>query len=730
MFALSLSRVSVSGALLLLGAAPGLALADSCDALTCLHSPQANVLIDDGTWFKVGTGGELRDSSVSNGRINLLDTASALGTLVVDAGWLSMQDNSTAVDSTVARGGNMLVVGSATAMGTRVDHGTIEVMQNAVASGTQLNASTMYVDGSATAKNTRVGDSLMTVYGNGHAQQTSIDNGGLMSVAESASALDTLVNQGGVMESVAGTHVHFTTVKRGGLMVLGDRADASDTRLDAGAVLQLKGDAILGGANHVDGQVKFADPAVNGFHTLLIKGPLSGNGQFLMNTDLAALRGDRLQLLGTVSGSHTLVVADSGNAPTGALQKLLLVDGDGSGDFKLHGQTVDAGAYRYQLQQQGDDWYLANLAAVDPVVPPVEPPTDTVDPVDPVDPVTPVTPVDPVSPVTPIEPVSPVAPVEPVSPAQPPRLPQAETLSKGANAAVASHAASAALISAQMNATTGHFGELRSGKDKGGIWTRGYGAEQHLDSGTSRAFQQQVDGMEIGADKALPFADGSLYVGGLIGQGQGRQDFGEASKGKIDSLTVGGYASYLDRSGLYVDGALQYSRLDNEVKITSNLGDKIKADYQTHAVSADVQVGKHIGLGRDWFVEPQVGLQMARVSGGHYTASNGLEVEQDAMLSVQSRVGGIVGRDLKLDSGMSVKPYAKAAWITEHAGDSHVYVSGVKLDSSLPGSRGELGGGVMVATVQGHNLFVEGGYTQGNDIEQPWAVTAGYRYQW
>jgi outer membrane autotransporter protein len=737
MFALGISRVSVSGALLLLGAAPGLAIADSCDVLSCLHSPQANMLIDDGTTFHVGTGGELRDSTVNNGRINLWDTALALGTRVVGAGWMVMEDNSTAVDSTVARDGTLVVAGSATTLGTRVDHSNFEVAQSAAVSDTQLNASTMYVYGNATAKNTRVDDSQMTVYQNGFAQQTTVDNGGLMSVSDEASAFDTLVNQGGMLESVAGTHVHFTTVKQGGLMVLGDRADASDTRLDAGAVLQLKGDAILGGASHVDGQVKFADPAVNGFHTLLIKGPLSGDGQFLMNTDLAALRGDRLKLLGTVSGSHTLVVADSGNAPAGALQKLMLVDGDGSGgDFKLHGQTVDAGAYRYQLQQQEDDWYLANLAAVDPVVPPVEPPTvpvDPVDPVSPVPPVTPVTPVDPVTPVTPVtpvEPVFPVAPVEPVPPAQPPRLPQAETLSKGANAAVASHVASAALISAQMSATTGHFGELRSGKDKGGLWTRSYGAEQLLDSGTSRAFQQKVNGMEIGADKALPFADGTVYVGGLIGQGQGRQDFGEASKGTIDSLTIGGYASYLDRSGLYVDGALKYSRLDNDVNITSNLGDKVKADYQTHAVSADIQLGKNIELGRDWFVEPQAGLQMVRISGGHYTASNGLKVEQDAMLSVQSRVGGIVGRDVKLDNGLSVKPYAKANWITEHAGDSHVHVSGVKLDSRLPGSRGELGGGLMISTAQGHNLFVEAGYTKGHDIEQPWAVTAGYRYQW
>lgn len=96
MFALGLSRVSVSGALLLLGAVPGLAQADSCDDLTCLHSLQANVLIDDGSWLSVGIGGELRDSTVSNGQINLLDTASALGARVVGARWMLMRDNSTA----------------------------------------------------------------------------------------------------------------------------------------------------------------------------------------------------------------------------------------------------------------------------------------------------------------------------------------------------------------------------------------------------------------------------------------------------------------------------------------------------------------------------------------------------------------------------------------------------------------------------------------------------------
>ncbi|MNP55956.1 Pertactin autotransporter precursor [compost metagenome] len=100
------------------------------------------------------------------------------------------------------------------------------------------------------------------------------------------------------------------------------------------------------------------------------------------------------------------------------------------------------------------------------------------------------------------------------------------------------------------------------------------------------------------------------------------------------------------------------------------------------------------------------------------------------MTSVQSRVGGAFGRDLQLDNGLAVKPYVKAAWVTEHAGDSHVKVNGAKLRSKLPGSRADFGAGVSVAIADKHSFFVEAGYAKGNDIEQPWAANAGYRYSW
>jgi len=687
-------------------------------ANTCLTTPQANVLVDDGRTVSVGTGGTLSDSSVSNGLIQLLEESRATGTIVKGTGHFEALDDAR-VQDTLVENGVMVVAGSATALTTHVLDGSLEVSQNAVVSDTRLDGGTMYVFYDASAKNTRVANAEMTVYMAGQLQQTTVNQGGSVSVQDRATVRDTVINQGGMLASVAGTGVFDTTVNQGGLMVLGAGAAASDTTLNDGALLRLKGDATLSGVNLIDGRVEFADPAISGaFHTLTIDGPLNGSGTFAMNTDLASLRGDLLKVQGPINDLHTLVVADSGTAPSGEQQALMLVDGNGgNGDFQLFGGTVDAGAYRYSLLKQGDDWYLGKPAVSTPdentdesQIPPVDGQPEPV--------------------TKPVEgrPESGVQPVVSQPPATP--QPQALTLSKGANAAVASQAASAALLDAQNASTRQHFSNLRSGNDQGGIWAQGYGAEQKLDTRTSRAFQQQANGMEIGADKALPMANGTLYVGALFGQGQGRQDFGERSKGKIDSTTFGAYASYQDQGGLYVDGALKYSRLDNEIKITSNLGEPVKAHYSNHAVSAETQLGKVIDLGRGWFVEPQAGLQVTHISGGDYVASNGLDVRQDAMTSVQSRVGGQFGREWQRDQGLRIKPYVKAAWVTEHAGDSEVTVSGARLDSRLPGSRAELGGGLMLTAAQNHHAYVEGQYTKGSDIEQPWAVNVGYRYSW
>ncbi|WP_177409268.1 autotransporter outer membrane beta-barrel domain-containing protein [Pseudomonas sp. Irchel s3h9] len=467
--------------------------------------------------------------------------------------------------------------------------------------------------------------------------------------------------------------------------------------VNSGSAWTMTGDSSLGALSLNDGRVNF-DHA-NGLFKTLTVGNLSGNGSFLLNTDLATLQGDLLKVEGQVDGEHTLVVADSGHQAQGGA--LMLVDTNGgAGKFDLYGGKVDVGAFRYGLEQRGDDWYLAGTAqdaggGEGPV-------GDTAGGAGDI-----------------------VAPIEPII-----SNPQPENLSKGANAAIAQQAAATGLIGAQMNALTKRLGELRMGNDEGGLWTRGFGKEQRIDTGSSRAFEQQVNGFEIGADKAIPFYNGKLYLGGMAGQGEARQNFGEGSKGHIDSAMLGTYATYIDQNGVYVDSVLKYTHLDNKVDITSNMGQKVDGKYKNHAIAASVEVGKQIDLGQGWFVEPQLEVQAFRVGSGDYTASNGLKVEQDAVTSVQSRVGSLFGRNMKLNNGMTVQPYAKASWITEHAGDSHVSVNDVSLDSKLPGSRAEIGGGAILQTAEKHKFFIDAEYTKGDGIEQPYSVNLGYRYAW
>ncbi|PTQ69107.1 autotransporter outer membrane beta-barrel domain-containing protein [Pseudomonas sp. GV071] len=412
------------------------------------------------------------------------------------------------------------------------------------------------------------------------------------------------------------------------------------------------------------------------YKTLAVEGDLSGAGTFAMNTDLAAEQGDLLSVGGSISGDHRLAVADSGREPGAANGQLRLVDGNGGdGQFTLAGRSyVDAGAFRYSLEQQGDDWFLRNTATAD--------------------------------------------------------NPQPENLSNGANAALGNQAATATLWSAQMNALVKRLGELRMGEDNGGVWARGIGKTFEVDNGNSRGFDQSVVGMEIGADTAVVLDGGKLYVGGLVGTAQSDQDYGDGSSGTIDSKLIGAYATWLDDNGYYVDTVAKYNRMNNEVKTLTNTGEQTKGSYSTNGFAGDVEVGKHIQLQHGWFVEPQVELSYTHTEGANYTTSSGLKVQASDADSLQGRVGSLFGKTFKLENGMTAQPYAKASYVHEFAGDSSVKVNGYTLDNQIAGSRAEVGLGGILQVSEKVKVSLDVEHAQGESVEEPWAVNLGVRYLW
>ncbi|MFJ3261697.1 autotransporter outer membrane beta-barrel domain-containing protein [Pseudomonas sp. NPDC086581] len=552
---------------------------------------------------------------------------------------------------------------------------------------------------------------------------------------------------------------------------------------------EFAGNASLGNLKLRDSTVFFSGP---GYQVLTVNGDLTGNGRFQMKTDLSTSQGDLLQVLGQAQGSHELLVADSGRDAQGAPLKLVGTAG-GAGQFSLLGGHVDAGAFRYGLQQQGNDWYLVQngqvvpmialtpslrpqlvpqpngssipMTALNPSIPPqkVPQPNGSSVPMTSLNPSLrpqlvpqpngssiPMTALNPsmrpqlvpqpkvdTLPMTALTPANqpavatgtPSIAMSTLTPASHPAS-QAQRLSKGANAALGMQSAAANLWQSELGTLTRRLGELRQGHDQGGLWTRAMGGKLNVDSGDSRAFEQSLGGAEIGADRAFEQADGTLYVGGMLGAGHADQDFGEHSSGDLDSRSVGLYATYVREDGWYLDSVLKYDHLRGEVKVPTNTGGQVRGHYDSDAYGASVELGRTVQLGQGWFVEPQVQLAAAHLQGPQYTSSDDLQVDGDAVDSVQARAGGRAGRNWQLDSGAQVQGYLSASWIDELAGDSTVKVNGHSLDNQLPGSRAELGAGGSLLLSAHQKLIVEAHYANGHEIEQPLSLTLGYRYLW
>ena len=118
------------------------------------------------------------------------------------------------------------------------------------------------------------------------------------------------------------------------------------------------------------GKVLFLPPAP-GFKNITITGNLTGSGLFGMNTNLGALRGDHIDVQGTSAGNHSVLIVNTGGAPTGPGQALEIISTvDGAANFALvnPGQHVDAGMYSYRLRRGNNtgntpdptNWYLVN----------------------------------------------------------------------------------------------------------------------------------------------------------------------------------------------------------------------------------------------------------------------------------------------------------------------------------------------------------------------------------
>ena len=486
------------------------------------------------------------------------------------------------------------------------------------------------------------------------------------------------------------------------------------------------------------------------YQTLTIKGDLTGNGTFYLNTLIPGFQSDKIVVLGKAEGNHKLNINEQGTVAVANSRVTLVETHGGDATFSLTNPNnrVDLGAYQYFLTKEGNNWVLANsknavtstppVAPVTPSKPVVTPSNPVVTPSKPV--VTPsnpvvtpskpvvtpskpvvtpskpvVTPSNPV--VTPSKPVvTPSTPVvTPSNPVVPPAvLPSAPLLSDLANAQVSLRQAQLLLVEDDLSGIHQRLGEVKNG-EKGNVWVRNVNSRQKLaalstgESETS-GFKQNVHSLQVGADAAVT---DNLRVGGFVGRSQANVDFnGYYGDGKVRGNSVGLYAAYLADNGIYVDNIVKYSRLH------ANSNHTEKRHYNAYTISSEL--GKRFSLANDWTITPQAQIAWTHIS------SQGNE---DSLSSVYSRIGLRVAKGFALSNGWNLQPYAEVNAITSKNHSSKIHYTNSALD--VASSRGRFESTVGLNTgFANHRFGLEVSRADGKNFDKPYAIQAVYHYSW
>jgi outer membrane autotransporter protein len=571
-------------------------------------------------------------------------------------------------------GGSRAEMSGSTLVGD--NHGVVMVSGR---TGTESSAASLVIaDGSAVVGEN--GSAILISHGSWPNVETNVDvvngstlkggNGVILEVQDAAIAKlnvgnsrlngDVLAHEGAIADLSLSNHSSLT----------GKITNATSLTVDGSSFWLMDGDSSLDRLHLDEGTVDLRGTASE--FSRLTLGSLEGEGTFAMGTDLAAQEGDFLNVTGSATGSHRLLVQNSGMNPLqGAAPQQVVHAGSGDAQFSLIGEKVDFGTYAYQLERLenatgGADWSLV----------------------------------------------------------------QTDEVSAGSRSVIGLFSAAPTVWYGESATLRSRMGELRNGHDQGGGWMRAYGNKYNMSAGGGVAYRQNQQGLSFGADAPLPGSNGQWLVGLMGGYSKSDLDLQEGTTGKVDSYYIGAYTTWLADDGFYLDALLKANQFRNSSDVVMRDGEKSRGDYTNHGLGVSVEAGKHIKLNEEWFVEPFAQVSGLWVTGQSYELDNGMQASSNQADSLLGKAGAHVGRRFALDDGGFVQPYLKAAAAHEFVSSNQVSINGNRLHNDLSGSRGELGAGVAAQLTDVLSVHADVDYMKGSRTEQPWGMNVGVRYSW
>lgn len=283
----------------------------------------------------------------------------------------------------------------------------------------------------------------------------------------------------------------------------------------------------------------------------------------------------------------------------------------------------------------------------------------------------------------------------------------------------------------RLNKRLGEARYINSEEDEG-MWVR----IRHDRIGKDDAYRSQNTMYELGYDQKQEGDNGERRVGMAIDYMHGDTGYDQiAGKGEIDRYGLWLYDTWIGDKGHYADYVAKWGHLSNDFEVYT-MNDKTKqvtGDYGNNVFSVSAEYGRKKDIGNDWYFEPQVQAQLARVTGADYTTNQGTKVSVDGINSLIGRAGFRLGKDFGEEKQSTV--YIKADVLHEFLGDQDVRVLDKSSDNKWAGISYENEGtwydvGFGFATQMSKNsyAFMDFEKSFGNDNDETYQINVGMQW--
>ncbi|NGA58775.1 autotransporter outer membrane beta-barrel domain-containing protein [Escherichia coli] len=636
------------------------------------------IIQNNGGAIRANTSAILSGTNV-NGSFSITN-GSARNMLLENGGLLMVLQGHQAIDTQVSKGGELQVESGSELLGTTLikddgklsgnqitNNGVLHFLDNSSAnySGTLDGTGSLNLDGGK-----------LTLSGN-FSQDSGIfiQNHGTMIMDNLRAMANVTIEPDATLRLENGSLLAGRITgdgKKGGNLIVAD------------SVWKLSGDSTINSLDMSNGTVDFHSIQSPQFKTKLEGvtlniGQLSGNGTFLMNTDIASYTGDKLNITGNANGNFVLNIKNTGQEPVSPGNPLPVVyTGGGDAVFTVNGGKVDAGVWEYYLSKDNTNWYLKS---------------DTTQPGNP-------------------EPGIPNPPVRHTT--------------KSTDAVLNMASAPTYIFNSELQGLRFRNSEKsENSRTSGGVWGHYIGSDKHISSkGAGYSLTQY--GIVTGGDKRFDLSDGVLSLGAFVSFSDNNIRHNRGGKSSIDSKSVGLYMTY-DTHGYYIDGVLKFNRFKNELRTHMSDGTMVSGDYHQNGFGGSLEVGKYFSLNENTWLLPYARTTALAVNDDNISLSNGMKAEINTTHSFQGEVGVNLGMDLDVGK-TKIRPYLTAGVSHEFSNHNKVKINkAYDFTNDISGTTGKYGLGMDVQLTSNASIWGEANYLKGNNVESPVTGTVGFK---